>query len=67
MTGYIKIFDEAKRYGFICSPGLSDVFFGSQDLGKELDRDETLQNRRVSFEMRSGPKGPIAVHIRPAH
>lgn len=55
-----------KGYGFIRLPDSPDVFLHARDLDDSLPWDETLTERRVEFEIVTGPKGPRAANVRPA-
>lgn len=67
MEGFIKTFSIEKQYGFICSPNVADIFFAGHHLDCEIEKDDTITNRRVRFEARNGPKGLVAIAIRPAN
>lgn len=54
-----------RGFGFISSPGQPDVFFHMSDLDG-LAFDETLQQRRVQFDIIGTGKGPRAANVRPA-
>jgi cold shock CspA family protein len=63
--GYVKSVRLDKGYGFIASPGQPDVFFHYTEL-VDLPFDETLQERRVRFNIIGTSKGPKAVAVRAA-
>jgi cold shock CspA family protein len=54
-----------RGFGFIRTALTNDVFFHCKSLN-DLDFDETLLERRVSFEMTSTQLGPRAVDVRAA-
>jgi cold shock protein len=59
MTGKIKFFNQTKQFGFITTDS-GDVFFHETEIkspGKIEKGDE------VTFEMKEGKKGPMAVNI----
>lgn len=61
-TGTIKFFDEGKGFGFVSPDGdRDDLFFHVSALGgaKVEDGDS------VKFQIGVGPKGSVAVHIKP--
>jgi cold shock CspA family protein len=55
-----------KGYGFISAPSQPDAFFHCRDLVPELPFDETLQERRVRFEIIGTERGPRAKNVKPA-
>ncbi len=61
--GKVKWFNEKKGFGFISMEDGQDVFVHYSDI--EMDGFRTLtQDQRVSFEIRQGPKGPQAIHVK---
>jgi cold shock CspA family protein len=60
-TGSIKMFSEAKRFGFIESESLPEnAFFHMSD----CDFDVPRVGDRVEFELKASPKGPRATSVR---
>jgi cold shock CspA family protein len=55
-----------RGFGFISSPRQPDVFFHCRDLAEDLPFDETLQERRVKFDVLTTSRGPRAQDVRPA-
>jgi CspA family cold shock protein len=61
--GKVKWFNEKKGFGFISMEDGQDVFVHYSDI--EMDGFRTLtQDQKVSFEIRQGPKGPQAIHVK---
>ncbi len=61
--GRVKWFNEKKGYGFITMEDGNDVFVHYSDI--EAEGFKTLnQEQMVSFEIRQGPKGPQAIHVK---
>lgn len=65
-TGTILRLVEDRGFGFIKSPGQPDVFFHCRELADDLAFDESLQERRVKFDIISAPKGPRAANVQAA-
>ena len=62
--GTVKWFNARKGYGFISMEDGDDIFCHYSDI--EVDGFKTLnENQRVSFEIKEGPKGLQAIHIKP--
>lgn len=64
-TGIVKWFNEAKGYGFITpDDGGQDLFAHFSEI--QAQGFKTLQEKqRVSFEVKTGPKGKQAAAIKP--
>jgi cold shock CspA family protein len=64
-TGTVKWFNEAKGYGFITpDDGGQDLFAHFSEI--QAQGFKTLQEKqKVSFEVKTGPKGKQAAQIRP--
>ena len=61
-VGTVKWFNNAKGWGFIQQDEGPDVFVHYSQIGGEGFR--TLrEGQSVSFELRDGPKGPLAENI----
>lgn len=62
-NGNIKWFNNAKGWGFISREGGPDVFVHYSQIEGEGYR--TLrQGQAVSFELKTGPRGEFAEHVR---
>ena len=58
-TGTVKFFNQEKGYGFIaCQDTKEDFFVHADSLV-----DEIRDNDVVTFEVASGPKGPVAINV----
>jgi len=55
-----------RGFGFISLPNSPDVFFHAKDLDPALTFDESLQERRVAFDIIGTGKGPRAANVRPS-
>ena len=64
-TGIVKLFNDAKGFGFIKPDGGGEDLFAhfSQIEGKGFR--SLAENQRVEFEVTQGQKGPQASRIRP--
>lgn len=58
-TGIVKFFNQEKGYGFIADQETKDEFFVHADSLV----DEIKDNDKVTFEVASGPKGPVAINV----
>lgn len=58
--GYVKFFNEDKRFGFIMEKGTQNDYFVHEDnlIDSIRDRD------KVTFEIGTGPKGLIAINVK---
>jgi len=65
VTGKVKWFDGAKGYGFITRDGGGDVFVHFSQIQGEGFR-SLSEGQSVEFEVQEGPKGPLAVEVKPA-
>jgi CspA family cold shock protein len=64
-TGIVKWFNDAKGFGFITSDaGGEDLFAHFSEIRAEGFK-SLKENQRVSFEVKTGPKGKQAADIRP--
>ncbi|CAH2810136.1 MAG: Cold shock protein of CSP family [uncultured Caballeronia sp.] len=64
-TGTVKWFNDAKGFGFITLDGGEDLFAHFSEI--RVESFKTLQeNQKVTFEMKTGPKGKQAANIKPA-
>ncbi len=62
--GKVKWFNEKKGFGFISTDEGEDIFVHYSEI--ESDGFKTLtQDQRVTFEMKEGPKGLQAIHVKP--
>ena len=58
-TGFCKFFNTEKGYGFLVDNATKDSFFvHANSLSFEIK-----ENDKVTFEIGSGPKGPVAVKV----
>ena len=61
--GRVKWFNEQKGYGFISREDGDDVFVHYSEI--ESDGFKTLsEDQEVTFELKEGPKGLQAAHVR---
>ncbi len=59
--GRVKFFNQEKGYGFICESSTNtDYFVHSENINGGV---AIKENDKVSFELGSGPKGPMAVKV----
>jgi cold shock CspA family protein len=65
-TGYICRVVAAKGFGFIAVAGQNDCFFHCNDLSPDLVFDDSLNERRVEFDIVDSARGPRAANVRPA-
>lgn len=64
-TGVVKWFNDAKGFGFIARDGGGeDLFAHFRDI-QGTGFKTLVENQRVEFEVKQGPKGPQAANIRP--
>lgn len=67
VTGTVKHVRVDRGFCFIVVPGMaSDIFCHAYDIADDVDFDESLQERRLEFEVEQGSKGPRAVNVRAA-
>jgi len=59
-NGYVKFYDQEKRFGFIREENSRDDFFFHADSLSE----PVKENDKVTYEMGSGPKGPVAIEVK---
>ncbi|MET7644195.1 cold-shock protein [Streptomyces sp. NPDC005426] len=65
-SGTVKWFNAAKGFGFIEQEGGgADVFAHFSNIAAQGFR-ELLEGQKVTFDIASGPKGPMAENIVPA-
>ncbi|MCB0582913.1 MAG: cold shock domain-containing protein [Phaeodactylibacter sp.] len=58
-TGVVKFFNAEKGYGFIADQNSKEDFFVHADSLV----DDITDNDKVTFEVASGPKGPVAINV----
>ena len=67
VTGTVKWFNSEKGFGFIAQPdGGGDVFVHHSAI--QLSGYRSLEEgQKVEFEVQNGPKGLMAMNVKPAH
>ncbi|MCB1162888.1 MAG: cold shock domain-containing protein [Candidatus Krumholzibacteriia bacterium] len=65
VTGKVKWFDDAKGYGFITRDAGGDVFVHFSQIQGDGFR-SLSEGQAVEFEVQEGPKGPLAIEVKPA-
>jgi CspA family cold shock protein len=64
-TGIVKRFNDSKGFGFITpGKGGDDVFAHFSEIAEDGIK-SSVENQKVSFETKKGPKGLQAARIRP--
>ncbi len=61
--GTVKWFNEKKGFGFITTEDGEDVFVHYSEIEQEGFKN-LAENQRVSFEIKEGPKGLQALHVK---
>ena len=61
--GTVKWFNEKKGFGFITTEDGEDVFVHYSEIEQEGFKN-LAENQRVSFEIKEGPKGLQAIHVK---
>lgn len=61
--GTVKWFNEKKGFGFISMEDGDDVFVHYSEIEQEGFKN-LVENQRVSFELKEGPKGLQAIHVK---
>jgi CspA family cold shock protein len=61
--GTVKWFNEKKGFGFISMEDGDDVFVHYSEIEQEGFKN-LVENQRVSFEIKEGPKGLQAIHVK---
>ena len=61
--GTVKWFNEKKGFGFISTEDGDDVFVHYSEIEQEGFKN-LAENQRVSFEIKEGPKGLQAIHVK---
>ena len=64
-TGKIKKLVRDRGFGFIRDNDGREVFFHRSSL-EEVQFDDLQEDQTVEFEIQKSPKGPSAVHVKPA-
>ena len=60
-NGKVKFFNSEKGYGFIADTETRESYFVHIN---NVEGDEITENNKVTFEIGSGPKGPIAINVK---
>jgi CspA family cold shock protein len=66
LLGVVKWFNETKGFGFIVDPDGRDVFVHYKHVAGDGCR-SLDEGMRVSYVAQTGPRGPYATDVRPAH
>jgi CspA family cold shock protein len=61
--GTVKWFNEKKGFGFISMEDGDDVFVHYSEIEQDGFKN-LVENQRVSFEIKEGPKGLQAIHVK---
>ncbi len=61
--GTVKWFNEKKGFGFISTEDGDDVFVHYSEIEQEGFKN-LAENQKVSFEIKEGPKGLQAIHVK---
>ena len=61
--GTVKWFNEKKGFGFISMEDGDDVFVHYSEIEQEGFKN-LAENQKVSFEIKEGPKGLQAIHVK---
>ncbi len=61
--GTVKWFNEKKGFGFISMEDGEDVFVHYSEIEQEGFKN-LAENQKVSFELKEGPKGLQAIHVK---
>lgn len=59
--GKVKWYNETKGFGFIEVEGQKDIFVHRTGLARPLK--QLQENEEVTFEIKDGPKGPVAFNV----
>jgi CspA family cold shock protein len=65
-TGTIHKVVSDRGFGFIAAEDEKEYFFHRGGLESGLDFDRLIGGEKVTFDIEASPKGPRAVHVRPA-
>ncbi len=64
MKGRVKSYSSRQAYGFVIADSGEQAFFHKTNLDSSVDEQKIKTDTPVTFEMRKGDRGPIAVKIR---
>ena len=62
--GYVKMWDNAKGFGFIATEDEDELFVHANDLDITVKGKRLREGQRVSFDIRREFKGDKAVNVR---
>lgn len=62
--GTVRMWDDAKGFGFIESDGEEDLFVSKADIEPTVPGRRLRPGQRVGFDIRREMKGDRAVHVR---
>ncbi|MFQ5627253.1 MAG: cold-shock protein [bacterium] len=62
--GTVKMWDNAKGFGFIESDGDMDLFVNKSDIEPTVPGRRLRKGQRVGFDVRREMKGDRAIHVR---
>ena len=63
-TGFIKMFDHIKGFGFILTDAGDEIYFSQQDIHPKYKNMLIKENMKVGFDFKREMKGDRAVNVR---
>ena len=63
-SGIVKMWDNAKGFGFITSDDDDDLFVHSSDLHISVKNKRLVEGQAVKFDIRQDMKGDRAINVR---